>query len=251
MRIVKPLNNNVVIAAGSDKQEVVVMGSGVGFYAKKGDIIDESKIEKIFILKENRVLQDLISEIPMHYLELVVNILNEASERLDIEFSDKSFVMLTDHLYFAIDRIKEGHELENPFLIDIKQFYEREYKVALMAKEKIKTSLSVDVSEDEVGYIAMHIIEGGTNQNKKMAEVFEVIRICTDYLKQNVLFEYNESSLAYARLVNHIKHFAKRYVDKQVNKFEDQVLKKTIDDVFQEELQVVMGLSDVLNQKIR
>lgn len=49
MKIVKVLNNNVVIADGG-AGEVVAMGSGLGFQKKKGDIIAKDRIENTLLL---------------------------------------------------------------------------------------------------------------------------------------------------------------------------------------------------------
>ncbi|PEN06946.1 transcription antiterminator BglG, partial [Bacillus wiedmannii] len=51
MRIHKILNNNVVCTMKDNETEVVLMGRGLGFQKKVGDAIDESKIEKTFVLE--------------------------------------------------------------------------------------------------------------------------------------------------------------------------------------------------------
>lgn len=60
MKIVQPLNNNVVMAYDRRQGEIVVVGTGVGFHAKKGDLVDEKKIQKIFVAGQNKKLMELI-----------------------------------------------------------------------------------------------------------------------------------------------------------------------------------------------
>ena len=43
MKILKVINNNVVSACDDKGKEIVVMGKGLGFGKKNGDILDESK----------------------------------------------------------------------------------------------------------------------------------------------------------------------------------------------------------------
>ena len=50
MKIDKIINNNIVSALEPDGKEVVIMGRGIGFGAKMGKEIPESKIEKVFRL---------------------------------------------------------------------------------------------------------------------------------------------------------------------------------------------------------
>ena len=59
IKIEQPFNNNVVMGWDRKHGEVVIVGKGIGFHAKKGDIIDESKIQKIFVANENEKLVDL------------------------------------------------------------------------------------------------------------------------------------------------------------------------------------------------
>lgn len=49
MKIIKVINNNVVSALDKDAEEVVIMGKGIGFHAKPGQIVNEEQIEKTFL----------------------------------------------------------------------------------------------------------------------------------------------------------------------------------------------------------
>ena len=74
IKIVQPLNNNVVMGYDRKKGEVIIIGTGIGFRAKKGDQVDESKIQKMFITGENKQLLEMIGAIPPEYFELVEEI---------------------------------------------------------------------------------------------------------------------------------------------------------------------------------
>ena len=69
IKIVQPLNNNVVMGYDRKKGEVIIIGTGIGFRAKKGDQVDESKIQKMFITGENKQLLEMIGAIPPEYFE--------------------------------------------------------------------------------------------------------------------------------------------------------------------------------------
>ena len=68
IKIEQPFNNNVVMGWDRKHGEVVIVGKGIGFHAKKGDIIDESKIQKIFVANENEKLVDLIARFRQNIL---------------------------------------------------------------------------------------------------------------------------------------------------------------------------------------
>ena len=50
------------------------------FRAKKGDQVDESKIQKMFITGENKQLLEMIGAIPPEYFELVEEIFEKAKK---------------------------------------------------------------------------------------------------------------------------------------------------------------------------
>ena len=56
MQIEKILNNNVVQALDNNV-EYIVMGKGLGFQKKVGDLVDKEKIEKTFILENTEIIQ--------------------------------------------------------------------------------------------------------------------------------------------------------------------------------------------------
>lgn len=74
VKIKKVLNNNVVIAQ-NDNEETILMGLGLGFGKKAGEVVEDKKIEKIFALKvtsEQQNFSELLSEIPSGIVELSI-----------------------------------------------------------------------------------------------------------------------------------------------------------------------------------
>ena len=61
MVIQKVINNNVISAYDENQQEVVIMGKGIGFKAHTGDAIDESRVEKVFRIENEKLSRQLCS----------------------------------------------------------------------------------------------------------------------------------------------------------------------------------------------
>lgn len=53
MRIARIINNNTVLAWDNDKKHVVIIGKGIGFQKKQGDLVTLSRIEQKFTLEQN------------------------------------------------------------------------------------------------------------------------------------------------------------------------------------------------------
>lgn len=250
MKVVKLLNNNVIIAKDRRHGEVVVMGTGIGFQAKVGDKIPAEKIQKVFVLKDHSRLAELIAQIPASYLELCEKLVLYAKNKHQIHLSESIYLSLTDHLYFALKRIKEGAEIDHPFLIEVKQFYPKEFEIGQYAKKLIMEMYSIEIPEEEMGYIAMHVIENTSHRDKRyVGDTLLVINMTIAFLQDHYLHQIKQESMAYTRLVTHVKHFAKRYVDQEENEVIDQLLSKTIMEHFQEECACVEALSQTLEQR--
>ncbi|HEW2919584.1 TPA: PRD domain-containing protein [Streptococcus pneumoniae] len=55
-RILNPMNHNVSLVRNDKGEEVIVIGKGIAFGKKKGDLIAENQVEKIFRMKTDQAL---------------------------------------------------------------------------------------------------------------------------------------------------------------------------------------------------
>lgn len=214
MIINKVLNNNVVTIISEKGEESVVMGRGLAFQKKKGDEIDESKIEKIFVLENksiNEKLLTLVNDIPAKYLEIAEDIIKYAENKLSTKLNENIYLTLTDHISFAISRAEKNLEIKNAMLWDIKRLHKDEFDVGIHALRVIKENLNVELPEDEAASIAMHILNGELDQ--EMPEIVDMIKLIEEILKMvkyHFNIEFDEDSINYYRFVTHLKFFTQR-----------------------------------------
>lgn len=219
MMIERVLNNNAAVVLDENRQEVIVMGPGIAYNKKPGGIIQSAKVEKIFTLSSRSArskFQEIVKEIPMEYILLSEKIISQAKFILESAINDIIYIVLTDHIASAITRHKEGIDLNNPMLWDIRHFYPDEYRVGKLALEMIREDSGEELPEDEAGYIAMHFVNS-QNGNKNMAlahDMTQLIRTITDIVKNYFNIEYQPESLTYFRFINHLKFFAQRMFQK-------------------------------------
>lgn len=214
MIINKVLNNNVVTIINKNDEEEVVMGRGLAFQKKKGDDIDESKIEKIFVLENksiNQKLLTLVNDIPASYLEIAEDIIKYAENKLSKKLNENIYLTLTDHISFAISRVEKNLEIKNAMLWDIKRLHKDEFEVGSHALRVIKENLNVELPEDEAASIAMHILNGEINQ--EIPEIVDMIKLIEEILKMVKYYfniDFDEDSINYYRFVTHLKFFTQR-----------------------------------------
>ena len=60
-KVDKILNNSLVLSKNSDNNEVILMGKGIGFNAKVGDLLDAEQIEKCFVLQQITDIQGYLN----------------------------------------------------------------------------------------------------------------------------------------------------------------------------------------------
>ena len=214
MIINKVLNNNVVTIINENDEEAVVMGRGLAFQKKKGDEIDESKIEKIFVLENksiNEKLLTLVNDIPAKYLEIAEDIIRYAEDKLNTKLNENIYLTLTDHISFAISRAEKSLEIKNAMLWDIKRLHKEEFEIGIYALKVIKDNLNIELPQDEAASIAMHILNGELEQ--EMPEIVDMIKLIEEILKMvkyHFNIEFDEESINYYRFVTHLKFFTQR-----------------------------------------
>ena len=109
MKIIKVINNNVVSALDKDAEEVVIMGKGIGFRAKPGQIVDEKQVEKTFRLDDKKSTGQfarLVERLPVEYLKVSDQIITYAKNNIGLKLHQSIYLTLTDHISFVIERYK-------------------------------------------------------------------------------------------------------------------------------------------------
>lgn len=219
MVIEKILNNNVVITTDENDKEIVVMGRGIAFKKRVGDSIPKDTIDKVFKLSDPNMsnrFKELIADIPLSYMELSDKIILHAKEKLGKKLNESVYISLTDHMYTAIERAREGVKVKNALLWDIKRFYKDEFKIGLEALEYIEKKFDIRLPEDEAGFIALHIVNAQMDQDIKIIyEITQIMQEITNVVKYHYGITFDEESVYYYRFITHLKYFAERLLSEK------------------------------------
>ncbi|MBC6296084.1 PRD domain-containing protein [Listeria sp. FSL L7-1517] len=213
MEIKRVINNNIVTAE-QNGNEVVIMGKGVGFGQSAGQQVSPEKIEKIFSLEStittNR-FKNLLENIPMEELAAVDEIVSYAKLSLAKKISDSIYISLTDHLHFAIERHEKNMDFKNPLAWEVKHFYHHEYLIGKEALEIISKRLNVDLLPDEAITIALHLVNAEMDMMMDgTVGMTKIIKQVLNIIQYTFKTELEETSLAYERLLTHLKFFVQR-----------------------------------------
>lgn len=214
MRIEKVINNNVVCSRNADDGEIVLMGRGIGFKAREGDLIPQERIEKIFRIEDPKTVdrfKELLADMPLEHVQISNDVISYAKKILNTKLNQSIYVTLTDHINFAIERYRQGIPLSNAIIWEIQRFYHQEFLIGEYAVELINQRLGLCFKKDEAGFIALHFVNAEYDTNLK--DTIHITRLIQDVLarvKEDFHVEFDESSLHYERFVTHIKFLAQR-----------------------------------------
>lgn len=228
MEISKVLNNNVAVVI-ENNEEKIVMGRGICFKKKTGDTIEPATIDKVFYLHNQEVLsrfKELVVDIPLEYLEIGEEIMDEARLSLGKALNDNIYISMVDHIYTAVVRAKDDILVKNALLWDIQRFYKEEYLIGKKALEIIEKKTGVLLPNDEAGFIALHIVNGQLDEDvHDMYEITKIMQEIENIVRYHFKIEFNEESAYYYRFITHLKFFAQRLVEhKKPNQKEDDLL---------------------------
>ena len=118
---------------------------------------------------------------------------------------------LADHIALAAKRAKENRQLPNPFTPDIRVLFGEEYQVALKGREIIQRLTGYEISEDEVGFITLHIHAGLSDE--AVSQTLDATRIVNEgiaMIEQEFDQKLESGSLGCTRLMSHMYYMILR-----------------------------------------
>ena len=98
---------------------------------------------------------------------------------------------MADHIAFAVKRMENKEQISNPLNDDIRVMFYREYKIAENIRHILNTSLN----------------------NSKVSDAMEMaaaVRKCATFIEKKIGKHIDVTTMAYNRLMNHIRHMVSR-----------------------------------------
>lgn len=247
MRVVNVINNNIIISHDEKEREIIVTGRGLGYKAKKGQLVDESKVEKIYFLSspsKNAKLLDIISEIPLEHLKAADLIIEHAKGILGDKLKETIYLSLIDHISCAIERLDANIMFTNPLLWEIKSYYPEEFRAGLESIALLKKKCGIKFPVDEAGFIAMHFItsEYETSMDVTM-DIPKLIAKTVEIIEEYFHGRVDQNSLHYERFITHLKFFVARVLKKeQIPEDNDQLFQEMIRNQYKDCYECVLKI---------
>lgn len=213
-RIIKVLNNNGILVYHNETgRELILMGNGVGFGKKPTQQIEDMPGAKVYSLvtrqKQQSVLK-VVNGIQPGFIEAAGRIIEEA-EKVFSEVNHEILLPMADHIALAAKRAKENRQIPNPFTPDIRVLFSKEYTVAIRGRDIIREMMGYEISDDEVGFLTLHIHAGLSDE--QVSVTLDTTRIINEgirMIEKGFSQKLQEDSLAYTRLMSHLYYMVAR-----------------------------------------
>ena len=235
MRIKKVINNNILCVIDEKGHESIVTGRGLGFGRKVGQFVDSGGVEKIYRMEDKtgqRRLRELVEQIPLEHLHLTEQMIETIRSEIRQPLNDSLLITLADHISFAIQRSEQGIGFSNPLMAPIREFYPEEYRLGMECLATIRQRCHADLSDDEGGFIALHIVNAELNTT--MSVVNDVTRFvdgCVQVVEYFYNCHFDRDALDFSRFTVHLRFFAQRVFQgkqEQENDTHDEVFRALI-----------------------
>ncbi|BDR61139.1 BglG family transcription antiterminator [Lactobacillus xylocopicola] len=216
MKFIKNFNNNAALVSDESGIEWVVIGNGIGFGKKPNDPIDEAKITRRFVaVKKNIKMIDSVSNIDERTLSLATDVIELASNKLQVKFSDYQYLVLADHIDFMLKRADEGLDLGQATVRwEMNKLFPKEYSTAKAALKVIEKKTSLAFSNSEEIYLTYHFINAASNQTKiqDTIKITKLIQGVINIIEYQYGLQLDTESFNFNRFMTHLRSFMVRHL---------------------------------------
>lgn len=252
--IKKVLNSSVVLVCDNDKNEFILLGKGIGYGKKVGEYIASSQENQMFVPIENsksQQFQELMDDIPVEILQITQEIILTAQKFLETTFQKNLYLILADHVNFAIKRMKEGITITNRIFWEIKNYYPEEFKAGMLAICLVEERLGIQLCEEEAANIAFHLANA-MSSDKNAYDSIKYAKVIGE-INNIIVFSLNRTidkkSIHYMRFVTHIKFFVERYFTNSMLMNHNDTLFRQMGEVYPREMGIAMKIKEFLEKK--
>ena len=254
-RILNPMNNNVSLVRNSKGEELIVIGKGISFGKKKGDLISEDQVEKVFRMKTEESRENfmaLLKDVPLDFITVTYEIIDTLSKKYQYPVQEYLYVTLTDHIYCSYQAISQGRYKDSN-LPDISVKYPIAFQIAQEAFEIYRQKLIENFPEDEIIRIAYHFINAEGENEVEVVESIdkrkEILKRVESVLKSYKIQRTPENNNFYDRFMIHLNYFLD-YLDRSRDDNQSLLdMEKHIKNTYPEAFEIGSKIYEIIAQE--
>ncbi len=256
MKVLKVLNNSLILALDESGAECILMGKGLGYHKAIGYPVKKEEIQKIFVLTDNKMLKNFIqlaNTIDETYLNMVREIIDFAARKYQIKVKDYLYLSLADHISFVVKRVKEGNIGENFNYPDVLLHQRNEYQVGLFAVNLINKKMHVSLPNSEATGIGLHFVDAeiDVEDQQKNREIADLVSSLEKIAQRIIGGKIDQNTFTYSRFLTHLNYFCERVYEDELFSDEDQEgLYQDLAAKMPKEVEIINAFDEFIRKKL-
>ncbi|MBB5833150.1 PRD domain-containing protein [Brachybacterium aquaticum] len=255
MRVLRVLNNNVVLSREDSGRGVILTGRGIGFRAQPGDEVDPSRIVQVFVPADGRDpdhLAEAFAMIDAEVLRATVIALRETGTEGRESSRPTLAIAVADHVSGALDRLRGGIEIEYPLRAEVQTLYPEEYDKAWALLVEVNRLVDPKLPEHEATALALHLVNAGfsTGDLSFTYTMTGVIQQMLTIVGERYGIGVDRHSMAAARFITHVRYMFVRIQQHRQLAGEQSVISRTIREEYPEATRTAEQLAVIVRLRM-
>ncbi|MCC9738345.1 PRD domain-containing protein [Streptomyces sp. MNU89] len=254
MKVLRVLNNNVVLARDEKGQEVILTGRGIGFSSSQGKPVDAALVKRVFVPADGRDpdhLAEALALISEEVLHAVVTALAEVGIEERESTRPTLAIAVADHIAGALERAARGIAIEYPLRAEVQTLYATEYAQAQRLLRAINERLTPKLDASEATALALHLVNAGfvSGDLSFTYTMTGVIQQMLAVVRERYSLGVFEASMGAARFITHVRYLFVRIQQQQL-KGQESTIGKGIRQHYPEATRTAQQLATIVELRL-
>lgn len=252
MKVLQILSRHAILAEDFYGNRKILVGNELGKQCKVNEIVPKEALDQSVSFEGDdfRNYCRLMKIVPESYFEIVYKIVSLAEKKLHQRLNPQILIILTDHIYFAVQRKKKNLLFYDENIWNVKKVYPSEFALAEEALQLIEKVLKESLPREEAACLVFHIVNA--QQGTASMNVFETADIIKNILSIIKFFYGREADIAstqYARFISYFQLFLQRMGEGKTIASQDAFLHQQAKEKYRKEIKCI-GRMETYLQKI-
>ncbi|GAA1324279.1 PRD domain-containing protein [Brachybacterium rhamnosum] len=255
MKVLRVLNNNVVISRDGQGQEVILTGRGIGFRARPGQEVDPELIVRVFVPSDGRDpdhLAEVFAMIDQDVLRGVVIALRAAGIEGRESTRPTLAIAVADHVAGALERARKGQEIEYPLRAEVGTLYGTEYAQAERLLEEINLHVDPPLAAGEATALTLHLVNAGfaSGDLSFTYTMTGVIQQLLAVIGERYGVDVSRSSMTAARFITHVRYMFVRIQQHRQLDGQESTIGRSIRESYPEAVRTAEQLATIVQLRL-
>ncbi|MBM7501683.1 beta-glucoside operon transcriptional antiterminator [Brachybacterium muris] len=255
MKILRVLNNNVVLSRDASGREVILTGRGLGFQKQPGQEVDPRAVVRTFVPTDGRDpdnLATVLAALDQDVVRAVVLAISETQLEPAESTQPTLAIAVADHMAQALKRERDGTRIDYPLRAEVQTLYREEYDKAARLLAAINHHIDPPLPPTEATALALHLVNAGFSSGDLSFTytMTGVIQQMLTVISERYGIPAERDSISGARFITHVRYlFVRVHQHRQLTR-QDSVIGESIRTAYPEATRTARQLATIVEVRL-